>query len=73
MKMNDYLTALQTHLTTQQSPNQSILVMLATHVLENISTINAELMLQARRLVLMVHFYMDAILQLNQGAMWIDH
>ena len=28
MKMNDYLTALQTHLTTQQSPNQSILEML---------------------------------------------
>ena len=28
MKMNEYLTALQTHLTTQQSPNQSILEML---------------------------------------------
>ena len=28
MKMNDYLTALQTHLTTQQSTNQSILEML---------------------------------------------
>ena len=28
MKMNDYLTALQTHLTTRQSPNQSILEML---------------------------------------------
>ena len=28
MKMNDYLTALQTQLTTQQSPNQSILEML---------------------------------------------
>ena len=28
MKMNDYLTALQTHLNTQQSPNQSILEML---------------------------------------------
>ena len=28
MKMNDYLTALQTHLATQQSPNQSILEML---------------------------------------------
>ena len=28
MKMNDYLTALQTHLTTLQSPNQSILEML---------------------------------------------
>ena len=29
MKMNDYLTALQTHLATQQSPNQSILEMLS--------------------------------------------
>ena len=28
MKMNEYLTALQTHLTTQQSTNQSILEML---------------------------------------------
>ena len=28
MKMNEYLTALQTQLTTQQSPNQSILEML---------------------------------------------
>ena len=28
MKMNEYLTALQTHLATQQSPNQSILEML---------------------------------------------
>ena len=28
MKMNDYLTALQTHLTTQQSPNQNILDLL---------------------------------------------
>ena len=28
MKMNDYLTALQTHLNTQQSPNQSILDLL---------------------------------------------
>jgi hypothetical protein len=28
MKMNDYLTALQTHLATQQSTNQSILEML---------------------------------------------
>ena len=28
MKMDEYLTALQTHLTTQQSPNQSILEML---------------------------------------------
>ena len=28
MKMNEYLTALQTHLNTQQSPNQSILEML---------------------------------------------
>ena len=28
MKMNDYLTALQTHLTTQQPTNQSILEML---------------------------------------------
>ena len=28
MKMNDYLTPLQTHLATQQSPNQSILEML---------------------------------------------
>ena len=28
MKMNDYLTALQTHLNTQQSTNQSILEML---------------------------------------------
>ena len=28
MKMNDYLTALQTHLTTQQSTNQNILEML---------------------------------------------
>ena len=28
MKMNEYLTALQTHLTTQQSPNQSIQEML---------------------------------------------
>ena len=28
MKLNDYLTALQTHLTTRQSPNQSILEML---------------------------------------------
>ena len=28
MKMNEYLTALQTHLTTQQSPNQSILDLL---------------------------------------------
>ena len=28
MKMNDYLAALQTQLTTQQSPNQSILEML---------------------------------------------
>ena len=28
MKMNDYLTALQTHLTTQQSTNQNILELL---------------------------------------------
>ena len=28
MKMNDYLTALQTHLTTQQSTNQNILDLL---------------------------------------------
>ena len=28
MKMNDYLTALQTHLSTQQSPNQNILDLL---------------------------------------------
>ena len=28
MKMNEYLTALQTHLDAQQSPNQSILEML---------------------------------------------
>ena len=28
MRMNEYLTALQTHLTTQQSTNQSILEML---------------------------------------------
>ena len=28
MKMHEYLTALQTHLTTQQSPNQSILDLL---------------------------------------------
>ena len=28
MKMNEYLTALQTHLTTQQSPNQNILDLL---------------------------------------------
>ena len=28
MKMNEYLTALQTHLTTQQSTNQNILEML---------------------------------------------
>ena len=28
MKMNDYLTALQTHLTTQQPTNQNILEML---------------------------------------------
>ena len=28
MKMNDYLTALQTHLTTQQSPNQNLLDLL---------------------------------------------
>ena len=28
MKMNDYLTALQTHLTTQQSNNQNILDLL---------------------------------------------
>ena len=28
MKMHEYLTALQTHLTTRQSPNQSILEML---------------------------------------------
>ena len=28
MKMNDYLTALQTHLTTQQSSNQNILDLL---------------------------------------------
>ena len=28
MKMNDYLTALQTHLTTQQSTNQNLLEML---------------------------------------------
>ena len=28
MKMKEYLTALQTHLTTQQSPNQSILDLL---------------------------------------------
>lgn len=28
MKMNEYLTALQTHLNTQQSPNQNLLEML---------------------------------------------
>ena len=28
MKMNEYLTALQTHLTTQQSPNQNFLDLL---------------------------------------------
>ena len=28
MKMNEYLTALQTHLTTQQSPNQNLLDLL---------------------------------------------
>ena len=28
MKMNDYLTALQTHLTTRQSPNQNLLDLL---------------------------------------------
>ena len=28
MKMNEYLTALQTHLTTQQSTNQNILDLL---------------------------------------------
>ena len=28
MKMNEYLTALQTQLTTQQSPNQNILALL---------------------------------------------
>ena len=28
MKMNEYLTALQTHLNTQQSPNQNLLDLL---------------------------------------------
>ena len=43
MKMNEYLTALQTHLTTQQSPNQSILEMLFDAYNDTTGMDNAEI------------------------------
>ena len=43
MKMNDYLTALQTHLTTQQSTNQSILEMLFDAYNDTTGMDNAEI------------------------------
>ena len=43
MKMNEYLTALQTQLTTQQSPNQSILEMLFDAYNDTTGMDNAEI------------------------------
>ena len=43
MKMNEYLTALQTHLATQQSPNQSILEMLFDAYNDTTGMDNAEI------------------------------
>ena len=43
MKMDDYLTALQTQLTTQQSPNQSILEMLFDAYNDTTGMDNAEI------------------------------
>ena len=43
MKMNDYLTALQTHLTTQQSTNQNILEMLYEAYNDTTGLDNAEI------------------------------
>ena len=43
MKMNDYLTALQTHLTTQQSTNQNILDLLYDAYNDTTGMDNAEI------------------------------
>lgn len=50
MKMNEYLTALQTHLTTQQSPNQSILEMLFDAYNDTTGMDNAEIKTDFERL-----------------------
>ena len=50
MKMNEYLTALQTHLTTQQSPNQSILEMLFDAYNDTTGMDNAEINTDFERL-----------------------
>ena len=50
MKMNEYLTALQPHLTTQQSPNQSILEMLFDAYNDTTGMDNAEIKTDFERL-----------------------
>ena len=50
MKMNDYLTALQTHLTTQQSTNQNLLDLLFDAYNDTTGMDNAELKADFERL-----------------------
>lgn len=50
MKMNDYLTALQTHLTTQQSTNQNLLDLLYDAYNDTTGMDNAEIKADFERL-----------------------